>query len=306
MVTDMSTRVLLTETTQEAPVQKGSKWRVVCARPGQGSSGYYSPDVLKEYAGVIVPAGAQSYIQHDPSRNVKDMIGVFEEGGYWDEDEQAILADLKVFSHWKDFVAEVGPHAGMSLYASGELDEDGNVTQFFENAYNGVDLVGRPGLEGSGIQELLESARRVEEEETRVNAARTRKESMELEKKVEELTETVKSLAESVKSLVSTKDAEAEQKAQVKADEAAIAEALETFGSRVAKIEEATELSPLQRKSLMEQAKAGVDVEPLIEAQVAVAKELRESVTQSQDATPGRIFGESAPKSAIDLGKVFG
>lgn len=303
---DMSDRILLTESTQEAPVKKGSKWRVICARPGQGTSGYYSPEVLREHANVAVPAGAQSYIQHDPSRNVKDMIGVFPSGGFWDEEEQAIVADLEVFTHWKDFVNEVGPHVGMSLYAQGEKDEDGNVTAFFEHDYNGVDLVGRPGLRGSGLKELLESARSAESNEPSVNAAQEGKENMELEKKVDALADTVSKLAESINTLVSEKQTQAAEAAQVKADETVVAERVAAFAESVQAIDATEGLLPSQRATLLEAAKEGADVAPLIESAKKLADEAKEAFTATEDAgTAGRFLGESAVKDATELGKVL-
>lgn len=296
-------KVLLQESVSEAPVKSGSRWRVICARPGQGSSGYYSPEVLEQYASTVVPAGAQSYIQHDPSRNVKDMIGTFPSGGFWDVEEQAIVAELEVFSHWKDFVDEVGPHAGMSLFAAGEKDADGNVTAFFEDDYNGVDLVGRPGLKGSGLAELLEAAQVASGDEDLVSTRhREGKENME----IAELAVKVDGLAEKLEALVSTLTEKAQADAQVEADATAVTEALGLFESRVAKIADAEDLTDSQRKSLIESAKQPeADVDTLIESAQALTKEIRESLKPAEDeGQTGRIFVSEA-KDATELGKVL-
>src|SRR5690606_22263815 len=151
----MSNTLHLKESTAEAPVKKGKRWRVIVARPGKGSSGTYSEELFRRDAHKIIAPGAQSFINHDSTRNPKDMIGIFPEAAYFDENEKAVVAELEVFSHWEKFVDEVGPHCGISLYALGEADEDGNVTAIVEDRLNGADLVSRPGLVGSGLAEKL-------------------------------------------------------------------------------------------------------------------------------------------------------
>src|SRR5690606_28787043 len=113
-----------------------NRWRVIVAKPGVGSSGTYSEDLFKRDAEKIVPAGGQMFINHDDSRNPKDMLGTYPEGSYWDSEENAVVAEAEIFSHWKEFVEEVGPHCGVSLYAMGEADEEGNVTAIIEDRLN--------------------------------------------------------------------------------------------------------------------------------------------------------------------------
>ena len=94
-----------TEAVSEAPVKKGNgRWLVAIATPGQGSSGHYSEDMLKEYGPVAFPAGAKSFINHEGSRNPKDMIGTYPEGAYWDDSRKQLLGELQTFSHWQAFV----------------------------------------------------------------------------------------------------------------------------------------------------------------------------------------------------------
>lgn len=289
----MTERILLQETTAVAPVKKGNRWRVIAARPGQGSSGFYSEELLREQGPAAFAPGAQSFINHDHTRNPKDMIGTFPEGFYWDEDEKAIVGELEVFSHWKSFVEEVAPHVGMSLFAAGEVDGDGNVTALFPDRQNGVDLVSRPGLIGSGIAEKLYESAVAASDEPGVNAAQERKEMM--EKQIEELTALVGTLATKLDSVLSAQVAEAEQSAQVEVNEAAVAEALDAFESRVALINAEETLLPSQRVSLIAEAKRGTDIAPLIESAKAVVKEAAEALG-ADAGTAGRIH-ESATAS---------
>lgn len=144
----------------------GKRWRAVLAVPGEGSSGVYSEDVLREYGPTALAAGAKAFIGHDDSRSPKDMIGVYPDGAEY-VDGVGLVGELEVFPHWADFVEHVGPHAGLSIYMMGEVDSDGQVTKLLPDRMNGVDLVSYPGLEGSGLVEKLyeEAKRRVREAE---------------------------------------------------------------------------------------------------------------------------------------------
>lgn len=292
----------LRESVAEAPVKTGNRWRVVVARPGQGSSGKYSAEVFRRDAHKMLPKGAQAFINHDESRNPKDMIGVYPDGGRFDEAEGVVVADLEVFSHWKEFVEEVGPHCGISLYAMGEIDEDGNVISFTEDRYNGADLVARPGLEGSGLAEkLYEAARLASEEPSAEPSAQERKEQEMDEKAIE----AINALTAQVSALVSANTTKAEENAQVEANENAIKEAVDAYAAKVEAIEAAREsLLPSQVQHLMAEAKAGKDVAPLIEQAKAVTAEAKQVLTESAGA--GRTLGGGEIKSAADLGKVFG
>lgn len=291
--------ITIRESVTEAPVKKGNRWRVIVARPGVGSSGTYSSEVFKRDAHKIVAPGAQSFINHDDSRNPKDMIGIFPEAAYWDDAEQAVVAELDVFSHWKEFVEEVGPHCGISLYAMGAADEDGNVVEFYEDRANGADLVARPGLIGSGLSaKLYESAtkRAVIETSDKSSLDENRKEIME---------EKLDKLIELMTSMVAEKAAKAEEAAQVEADTRAVEAAVAAYDAAVVQID-AADLLPSQVESLRTAAKSGQDVAPLIEAAKKVKEDALAAVQITESAAAGRDFGTRKFESAIDLGKVFG
>ena len=287
----MSKRTYLSEAVAAAPTKKENRWRVVVARPGKGSSGTYSEDLFKEYASVMVPAGAQSFINHDWDRNPKDMIGIFPEAAYYDEEAHEVVAYLEVFSHWKDFVDEVGPHCGISLFALGEQDEDGNVTAFLPDPLNGADLVARPGLEGSGLAEkLYESALKVEE----LKRPGARQEDIGKEIKMDqEMRDAFKAVTDALAALVAEKKTAEDAEAQVKANEAAVVSAVEAYDAAV-KLIDAADLLPVQVESLRAAAKAGEDVAPLIEAAKKVKDEAIKAVTESADT--GHVQGATKTK----------
>lgn len=291
----MTTKIVLKESVAEAPVKKGNKWRVIVARPGRGSSANYSAEVLKRDAAKIVPAGAQAFINHDDKRNPKDMFGTYPNAAYWDEAEQAVVSEVKVFKHWVDFVEEVGPHCGMSLYAMGEIDDDENVVQFTEDTYNGADLVARPGLAGSGLAEkLYEAAKAASDKTSSELSEQGRKEIRMDEKDIAAIGKVVaEAVAGAVAPLVSANTAKVEQEAQAKVNEDAVAEALKNIQSSVDAVEaERENLSTKQVESLRAKAFAGEDVtDAITEAKETRAAILAEAETDS--GSEGRLLGEA-------------
>lgn len=303
------TKLELRESVKEAPKKRGNRWRVIVARPGQGSSGFYSEEMLKRDAEKIIAPGGQMFINHGSDRNPKDMVGIYPEGSFWDEDEVAVVSEVDVFSHWKEFVEEVGPHCGASLYALGESDEDGNVTAILEDRLNGADLVARPGLVGSGLAEkLYESA--VSHSENRPGTRQAEHKENKLDKETLEaaLSAANKPLLDALTTLVAEKKAAEAADAQVKADEAAVTSAVEAYDAKVQAIADA-KLPEVQAESLRKKAMAGEDVAPLIEEAKALKEQIAESLKESHqdEDSAGAILGSSRKyESATDLGKVFG
>ena len=281
----------LRESTTTAPVKKGNRWRTIVATPGQGSSGYYSEEVLKRDAEKIVPPGGQSFINHDISRNPKDLIGVFPEGSYWSDEDNAVVADLEVFSHWRDFVSEVAPHVGMSIFALGEADEDGNVTAIIEDVLNGCDLVARPGLKGSKLDKLYETAVAGTDRHPGARQEEQKKETgMD-----QEIKDALKGISDTLASLVAEKNTAEKAAAQVEADSAAVTSAVEAYDQAVKAIDDA-DLLDVQVEALRALAREGRD----ISAEIAAAKVIKEAAIEAakakvdEDAGTGRIVTESA------------
>ena len=296
------TEKILRESVTEPPVKTGKRWRVIVARPGQGSSGNYSEEVFRRDAHKIIAPGGQAFINHDDSRNPKDMLGVYPEGSFWSEEDKAVVSELSVFSHWEAFVDEVGPHCGISLYALGEQDDQGNVTAFIEDRLNGADLVARPGLVGSGLAEKLYESAIAGSGKTTTTAVEER----ERNKMDEKVVEALEALTAQVASLVTDRKESVAAEAQTEADATAIAEALASFKAAVKAVDEA-ELLDVQRESILAAAERGDDVAPLIEQAVAIKKAAEESVTaRLGESAPGREFGARKVESATELGKVFG
>lgn len=287
----MAKNLILTEAVK-APVKKqGNRWLVTVATPGQGSSGFYSEELLREQGPKALHPGAQSFVTHDPSRNPKDMIGVFPDGGFWNEEKGVLQAELEVHPHWVDFVEAVGPHCGMSLYMHGKTDDEGNVIELTPNEYNGCDLVSRPGLAGSGLDEKLYESLKAD-----AHAKAEEDEHMqELTKKVEALTDMFAQFVASHQ----------EKKEDEVSPEDLVAEALDTYQAAITEIDKA-DLLPSQVEDLRERAKEGKDVAPLIESAKKINAELKaqiEEAAKDRDSV-GNVLGTQF-ESALDIGKVL-
>lgn len=146
--------------------------------PGEGSSGSYPKQTLVEAGrNRVFPAGTHMYLDHAttdqdlqrPEGSLRDLVGVFAEDARWDEEHQSLVAEARIYSHWRGVLEEMKDDIGVSIRASGEVQEvDGKrvVTKLIEG--RSVDFVTRAGR-GGRILEVLES-QRVQEgvnEETR-------------------------------------------------------------------------------------------------------------------------------------------
>lgn len=136
--------------------------------PGVGSSGVYSEATLREAAANrVFAAGTQMFADHPsqteamdrPERSIKDLAGVLTSDAYWDG--TALVAEAKTFDPWKSIIAEMHDAIGVSIRASGtvnEHDAEGRpVIASLDEALS-VDFVTKAGR-GGAIRELYESAR---------------------------------------------------------------------------------------------------------------------------------------------------
>lgn len=281
---------LLRESTATPLTKSGNRWRAVLAVPGQGSSGKYSEEVLREFGPRALAPGAKAFVDHDPKRSPKDMIGIYPDGA-WYEEGVGLVGELEVFPHWKEFVETVGPHAGLSIYMMGESDEDGNVTSLIADRQNGVDLVSYAGLEGSGLAEkLYESAKLAEQKPSAASVQE--KEAMD-----KELLEALAALKESIDSLATDHKAAAEAEVKAEADaeavKIAVKEALDARKEAEKAVNDA-KLLPAQAKAVLEAAEDGEDIAKLIEDAKAVRDEAIKVLSEGKTVIAGRVVESGA------------
>jgi hypothetical protein len=160
---------LITESTA-APQKTGpGKVLLELISPGQGSSGFYTPEVLEQAAkDKVFPRGTQSHINHDtelerhdrPAGDLRNLVGVTLEDAYIKDGK--LVAETRISSAWKDFVEEFHEFIGASINARAEVSEDGlNIERILPSPFNRVDFVTVAGR-GGRVAEVLESAKAIE------------------------------------------------------------------------------------------------------------------------------------------------
>jgi hypothetical protein len=296
---------LLSESSNGTLTKNGKRWKATLAVPGQGSSGFYSENVLKEFGPQALAAGAKAFIDHDSTRSPKDMIGVYPDGAWWDEETGSLVGELEVFPHWSDFVEAVGPHAGLSIYMMGETDSDGNVTALIPDQMNGVDLVSYPGLPGSGlIEKLYESAKaKLATEDSHTDVEDTENtEGIDMDR--DELLTILEGFKEEIIAAVmeammpAMEDVSVEEEAADVADMSEVAEAAIQAG-----------IPAELRAEIYESARTmtGAAALALVEARKGTVDAIRKAVTESvkQDSPAGRVVeAGTAGFNLTDIAKV--
>ena len=147
---------------------KAGHVKLVLITPGAGSSGKYSEEVLRQAeADRVFQAGCLSFIDHAtdgqewerPEGSIKDLAGVLTEDAHWDDAAGGLVAEAKIFSHWLPVIESMNESVGVSIRASGEVEEaeGGRVIKRLVEARS-VDFVTRAGR-GGRVLEVLESER---------------------------------------------------------------------------------------------------------------------------------------------------
>ena len=288
--------------------EKSDKGRLVrIIREGQGSSGFYTKELLKEYASVF--SDTLSFVNHpiNPDkpweRSFLDIAGTIEGETFYEEHEGVggIYGYFRENPKYTDDLNFVAEKIGLSIYIEGDgaTDPDKGVIVESLNGsdpYRSVDLVIAAGA--GGRFEKLEEAFRVreglEESQTRPGAAERKDENtMDVEAKLTELTATVEALVEQLK---------AEKAVQVEAQDAekAVATAVEQYDASVAAIE-AADLLPSQATALRAEAKTGKDITADIESAKIIASEARAAVAPREDEGPTGRVHESAATTEDDF-----
>lgn len=107
-----------------------TSYPAVLIKPGRGSSGYYTPEVLQRDGPKIFTAGTHMYWNHPtaqeeaarPEGNMDDLAAVLTGNAYWDEngrDGPALYGNAKPFADYAEKIAQKAPHTGLSIRAYG-------------------------------------------------------------------------------------------------------------------------------------------------------------------------------------------
>ncbi len=214
--------------------------------PGWGSSGYYSREVLQQAVNArVYAAGLQMYWNHPsksdekerPERDLRDLAGVLTEDAQWQETGPkgpGIYARARVFSAYRDAVAEMGPYIGLSHYVWGESktgEAEGKKGDIITRivAARSVDFVTMPGR-GGGIAEAFRNARpAVPTDDQKTEAGKSmvgeKPEKLTLESVRKEHPEIVEALRQEIENDSARKEAQAQQEKKLAEAEKALEEA---------------------------------------------------------------------------------
>lgn len=148
--------------------KSGGRWLIQAISPGKGSSGVYPQETLEAAAkDRVFPAGTMLMVDHAteaedwsrPEGSIKDLAGVLTEDARWDDQYGALVAEAKIFEHWRPTLESLKDDIGLSIRASGEVEEsaDGRIIKRLVEGRS-IDFVTKAGR-GGRVLSVLESAR---------------------------------------------------------------------------------------------------------------------------------------------------
>lgn len=290
-----------------APTKKGSRWLVTVARPGKGASGTYPEEVLKTTGPLALPAGTKAFFNHNPLRDVRDMVGTYDEGAFWNEDEGELQAYLTPFPRYQSVLEEAGQHVEVSLHAAARKDHTGIVRELMYDRGNTIDLVGFAGLEGSKLKYQVESLFASAAAEVEQEKEKEKENNVDIEKAIGDLTSSFSELSAKFDTIVAEKQAVAQGVADEAAVEKAVQERVEEALAAYAEKEQAIEAADIlavQKESLKEAARKGEDITEALASAVSFVAEARKELapdTNSSRSGSVVIVNESANDKKTDF-----
>lgn len=307
----MPKNVTLTESVNKLPAASAEGiYRVrIIESNVQGSSGFYSSEMLEAYGPSAFPARTLSHVDHPtleeqdnrPERSVLTL------GGYTVSDpiveSDGLYVDMFFAGKAREIVENFGSVIGLSIRASGDVEEserDGEtireVKAIHPSPLNSIDLVTVPGAGGKVISALQESMK--------VSGTNSADQGKVSPMEIEELAKKVDALTEAINGFVTTAGPILESLKPAEEPEVDVVEAV------IAANKAATDLPEALRDEVIEAVKADpkADVAALVEQKKGLVDSIRESFKvdlEESAAATGRILGGATTKSAVDLGKAL-
>jgi hypothetical protein len=272
-----------------SPVKEGRRWLVTIAKPGQGSSGFYSEDVLKETGPNAFPPGTKAFFNHDAKRDVRDMVGTYKEGAFWNDEIGELQAYLTPFPRYEQVLEEAGTNVEASIHVASRKDaRTGYVKELVYNRANTVDLVSFAGLEGSGLKYQIENlfaavAAESEQEENKENNVDISKEQWDT------LVASVAAVTAKFDTFVAESKVEVQGVADEAAVEAKVEELLEEALNSYAEVEKSindADILDVQKESLKASARKGEDITEKLAEAVSIVAEARKKLVPDTKVTP--------------------
>lgn len=164
----------------EARSSRPGRMQIQLIRAGWSVNGrYYPAAVLRRDGPQAFPSGTQAFIDHAtddedaerPAGSLTRLAAVQTTDARWDQDRNALVAEVRLFQPWREQLTDMAEHIGMSIRAwvMGEHGEaEGRQGMIVSELAEGrsVDFVTRPAA-GGAILSVLEDARPQLAEEAR-------------------------------------------------------------------------------------------------------------------------------------------
>lgn len=258
---------------------------------GWGSSGYYSVDLLREHGPATFKAGRPCFANHPTEeefaqgRDITKIMAKLVSDAEFREDDNSLVAKIRVNEKWQPFVDEYMDVIGMSIFASGELTEgeaegrSGKIVESFDPSfrYTSVDFVVAPGA-GGKVERMLESYRAISEDANASETPNRKDAGMTPEEIKAAVVEAITPLIAELKEAV--KPAPAEDEPVVEGATAAeVAEAVRE--ANLTAVTEKRVFAALPEGASLE------DVKAVIEAEKKYAEDLTKNLTEAADG--GRV-----------------
>ena len=253
--------------------------RALLISAGTGSSGMYTEAVLRRDGATAFPQGTKMYLNHlgeseywerSGSRDIRDLVGVTTEAATWDVTQNGLVAGFEILPHMTDLVESLWEHVGLSIEASGVVDDSGEVTELRPDPLNAVALVPVAGR-GGKVTDLFESFTRREGDHGSIvsdDYVPGEEDGMKPEEIAQAVTEALAPTLTAIQEALRPTEPEATETETV--DVAAIAEAIAV-----------ADLPKSARTRVYEAVKAGTEVGAAITAESEYIKELRANLAES-------------------------
>lgn len=168
-------RISATEspTILEAPRRRDGRLPIRLIRAGWSLNGnYYPADVLRRDGPTAWPKGTLCYIDHAtddedvarPAGSIKNLAAVLTEDARWSDTERGLVAEVRLFSLWREAIEDMRGVIGMSIRAwvHGDQGEAEGRHGFIVSGIpegRSVDFVTTPAAGGGILSSALESVR---------------------------------------------------------------------------------------------------------------------------------------------------
>lgn len=262
-------------------------WKVLIISEGQGSSGYYSRELLEQYHSVF--DDVLSFTNHPtgwdgPEDRDFTMIAGEIVGKTWVEDDERGMAAVYGWyladeAH-RDKLERYKKKLGVSIFAFGEGEWDdrtGNfkVLEFADDPYTSVDIVLAAGARGKIMESMRKTYAQRVENASADSAGVTEEEGLS-EMAEKDVLDAIGKLTVAVEALTESGKKEAQAEVDAVALQTAVEAAVKAYADAIAAID-AAELLPSQEADLRDRAAKGEDITSAIESAKVIAKEARDA-----------------------------